>query len=175
MVPHRWFRVLLLLLLGYAMDFCHANDPLSPLGPHTGNSTVRYGYTQGIGITMTNIGNINLAAGTFQASFLLYSKIAKTVKPFAVDGGSDSDNYCPLNADAMWYSWQGSIQTSFDGTPVKDDPNYGFQMVNGILRIPFFLSLKIIYFTTPPPNPSLPRGDPFTKITPRRQILNLES
>jgi len=94
---------------------------------NNGNSTSKVGYAQGIGITMTNIGNINLAGGTFQATFLLYSSLAQSTSVFDITtggsntGGSIYSDRCPSDFFASTpLTWQGSIDATFERTPVTD-------------------------------------------------------
>ena len=83
---------------------------------------------------MTNIGNINLAGGTFQATFLLFSYMAQRTTTFDMRNGRDAGHTygdrCPVDTSG-WLPWQGSIKATFQKTPVTDDADFGFQIVNG--------------------------------------------
>jgi len=88
--------------------------PLVPIIPGASNKTTSWGYAQGIGIAITNIGNINLAGGTFQATFLLYSRVSRSATRISIgnERGGDimSPDECPADT-ADWFPWQGLLTT----------------------------------------------------------------
>ena len=70
--------ILACLLLGhipmassYQGSYSPGLSPLKPASRGPANQTSSWGYAQGIGISITNIGNINLAGGTFQVTHVL--------------------------------------------------------------------------------------------------------